>query len=85
MPECVTRHGDGHDASAWLTRLTLEDAGLPGGPFLAVVDAVTVDIEGVGPVRARVEPSGSAVRLHPDERQRSAVLADLAMRAGRSR
>lgn len=84
-PERVVLHMPDREDSAWLMRLTTEDAWLRGGPFLAAGDELGVGIEGVGRVRAavtRVEPSGSAVRLHPDETQRTALLVKLHTRVG---
>jgi cellulose synthase (UDP-forming) len=84
-PERVVLHAQGRDGSAWLMRLTAGDAWLRGGPFLAAGETLEVAIEGVGRVRAevtRVEPSGSALRLHPDEAQRTALLVKLHTRIG---
>ena len=85
MPERIVLHTVTGDGNAWLMRLTTADAWLRGGPFLSPGDACEVAIEGVGRVAARVtrvEPSGSAIALMPDEAQRTALLVRLHTREG---
>jgi cellulose synthase (UDP-forming) len=85
VPERVVLHAAGREASAWLMRLTPEDAWVRGGPFLAAGDRLEVAVEGVGRIAAevtRVEPGGSALALRPAEEQRSALLVKLHTRIG---
>lgn len=85
VPERVVLHLPGQEASAWLMRLTTDDAWIRGGPFLAQGDRLDIAMNGVGRIAAqvtRVEPSGSALLLQPDEAQRTALLVKLHTRVG---
>lgn len=84
-PERVVVQTPGKTGSAWLMRLTTNDAWLRGGPLLSIGDSLEVEIADVGRVQARVtrvEASGSAVELQPDEAQRTALLVKLHTRVG---
>lgn len=84
-PERVRVHGTEIAGSAWIMRLTPSEAWLRGGPFLDPGSRCEVEIAGIGRIHAtvtRIEPSGFAVSLKPEEVQRTAILAKLHTQEG---
>lgn len=84
-PERVRVHGAEIAGSAWIMRLTPSEAWLRGGPFLDPGSRCEVEIVGIGRIHAtvtRIEPSGFAVSLKPEEVQRTAILAKLHTQEG---
>lgn len=72
--------------SAWLVRLTTEEAWIRGGPELGEGTSATIEIDAVGVVPARVSrirPRGVALAIRPDEAQQRLIVAKLHTRAGR--
>lgn len=84
-PEPVRVLAHGRATLAWITQLTAGDAWLRGGPALAPGDAIELEIDAVGRVRAavtRTEADGSVVDLHPTLAQRADILRKLHTRSG---
>lgn len=80
----VVRHAD-TTQSAWIMRLTAEDAWVRGGPAVLPGDAASLDIDEIGRVAAvvtRVEAGGFALALTLDARQRMLMTSKLHTRRG---
>ena len=76
----------GVEASAWLVRLTHDEAWVRGGPDLVEGRQLALDIDGIGPMPAtvlRLRPRGAALAIRPDGTQRNRIVIKLHTRAGR--
>jgi len=85
-PERATIRLGAQEMSAWLVRLTAEEAWIRGGPQLEEGASPTIEIDGVGIVSAqvsRIRPRGVALTIRPDEAQQRLIVAKLHTRAGR--
>lgn len=76
----------GGEASAWLVRLTQDEAWVRGGPDLVEGRQLTLDIDDIGTMPAtvlRLRPRGAALAIRPDASQRNRIVVKLHTRAGR--